>query len=61
MIGPEMGRAAFRLGMTVTLPAVSLLFVVHPGTAAFAVTVLTVLIGVLFMAFIALLVRYFSA
>ena len=55
---PQMGLAAFRLGMLVTLPAVVLLVFLPPGTAEFSITVFTVFIGVTFLGIVALLARW---
>ena len=60
-MAPELGRAAFKLGMTITLPGLwLLLFVVHPGSAAFAVTAFTVALGMLFMGVVTAVVRFLS-
>lgn len=59
-MAPEMGRAAFRLGMMIALPAFWLLFFERPGTAGFAVTVFTLLITGVFLLGVALVVRYMS-
>jgi hypothetical protein len=56
-VDPFVGRAAFRLGMLVTAPAVVLLLFLPPGTAEFSITVVTLLIGLTFLGLIALLVR----
>ena len=57
MIPAELGRAAFRLAMWVVLPAVVLLFFLKPGTAEHSVTVMTLVIGLIFLAGVTLLVR----
>ena len=54
---PQLGLAAFRLGMLVTFPAVVLLVFLRPGTAEFSITVFTVLIGMTFLGIVALLAR----
>jgi hypothetical protein len=54
---PELGRVAFRLAMWIVLPAVFLLLVLTPGTAEHSVTVLTLIIGLTFLAGVTLLVR----
>jgi hypothetical protein len=58
MISPEIGRAAFRSAMLIVLVALGLLIVLTPGTPEFAITVLTLVIGVLFMGLIFALVRF---
>ena len=57
MISPELGRAAFRSAMLIVLVALGLLVVLSPGTPEFAITVITLAVGVLFMALIFALVR----
>jgi hypothetical protein len=48
--------------MVILLPALwLLLFVVRPGTAAFAVTVLAAIVGGLLLAVVAILARMFSS
>jgi hypothetical protein len=54
---PELGRAAFRLGMLIVAPSVGLLLLLRPGTAEHSITVLTLLIGLTFLAGVTLLVR----
>ena len=62
MMSPQIGQAAFRLGMIILLPALwLLLFVVRPGTVAFAVTVLAATVGGLLLAVVAILARLFSS
>jgi hypothetical protein len=61
-MSPDMGRAAFRIGMIIALPALwLLLFVVRPGTAAFAATVVTAVIGLVFLALVAVIIKVFSS
>jgi hypothetical protein len=57
MLSPEIGRAAFRWAIFVVLVAVGLLATLSPGTPEFAVTVLTLLIGLLFVGVIIFWVR----
>ncbi len=52
-----MGRAAFRLGMMVTAPALALLPFLRPDTAEFGIAVLAAGVGLVFLALIALLAR----
>jgi hypothetical protein len=56
-VDPSLGRAAFRLGMLVTAPALTMLLFLPPGTAEFAITIVTAVIGFLFLGIVALLVR----
>jgi hypothetical protein len=58
MLSPEGGRAAFGWAMLIVLSAVGLLAVLSPGTPEFAVTVLTLLIGLIFLAMVVALVRF---
>ena len=57
MLSPEIGRAAFRWAIFIVLVAVGLLVTLSPGTPEFAVTVLTLLIGLLFAGVIIFWVR----
>ena len=57
MLSPELGKAAFRWAILIVLIALGLLVTLKPGTPEFAITVLTLLIGVLFLAMIAVFVR----
>ncbi len=59
-MGPEMGRAAFRMGMIITLPAVWLLFVTSPGTPARAITLLTLCVGLFFLGIVTVIIQFFS-
>ena len=60
MISPELGRAAFRSAILIVLVALGLLVVLSPGTPEFAITVVTLAIGVLFMGLIFALVRFLA-
>jgi hypothetical protein len=55
---PEVGKAAFRMAIFVVLVAVGLLFAVSPGTPEFAVTLLTLLIGLVFIGVVVVFVRF---
>jgi len=55
-----MGQAAFRLGLYITVMALVLLVFLQPGSAEFAVTIVTLLSGLTFLGLVALVVRYFS-
>lgn len=55
-----MGRTAFRVGMYITVSTLALLFFLRPGSAEFGVTVVTLVVGLLFLGLVALFVRYFS-
>ena len=56
-MSPELGQAAFRLAMLVVVPAVGLLLVLPSGTAEQSITIVTLAIGLTFLAVVALLVR----
>lgn len=57
MLSPELGRVAFRWAIFIILLAAGLLVTLSPGTPEFAVTVFTLLIGLLFVGLIAFCVR----
>jgi hypothetical protein len=57
MLSPEIGRVAFRWAIFIVLVAGVLLATLTPGTPEFAVTVLTLLIGVVFIAAIFVWIR----
>jgi len=57
MISPQMGRAAFRIAFVMVALSIILVFVLTPGSAEYWVSVLTLVLGVLFMGIIFVLVR----
>ena len=57
MIHPDLGRAAFRIAFYLILTSAALLFFVEPNSAGFVVTSITLGIGLVFAAIIAVLVR----
>ena len=57
MLSPEIGRYAFRWAIFIVLLAVALLVGLRPGTPEFAITLLTLLIGLLFLGVIVVFVR----
>src|SRR5437870_4101323 len=57
MLSPEVGRYAFRWAMFIVLVAVGLLATLRPGTPEFAITLLTLLIGVLFLGILVVCIR----
>jgi hypothetical protein len=57
VLSPEIGKAAFRFAIFILLMALGLLFTLRPGTPEFAITVVTLLIGAIFVGFILVLVR----
>ena len=58
MVSPEVARAGFRLAMLIVLLALGLLVTLSPGTPEFAITLFTLLIGLVFTGSIAALVRW---
>jgi hypothetical protein len=54
---PHLGQAGFRIGMFLALTAGGMLFFLQPGTAEFSITVITLLIGLMFIGLVAVLVR----
>ena len=59
-MSPEIGQAGFRLALFLVVCSGVLLFVVPRGTAEFAITVVTLLIGLAFSGLIALFIRVFG-
>ena len=57
VLSPEIGKAAFRVAMLIVLLAAGLLVTLRPDTPEFAITVLTLLIGLIFVGTIAALVK----
>ena len=57
MLSPEAGRAAFGWALLIVLGAAGLLAVLSPGTPEFAVTLLSLLIGLIFIAMVVVVVR----
>ena len=58
MLSPEMGRAAFGWAILIVLAAAVLLAVLTPGTPEFAVTLLTLLIGLAFLGIVVAYLRW---
>ncbi|HET6597950.1 MAG TPA: LPXTG cell wall anchor domain-containing protein [Anaerolineales bacterium] len=56
-MNPEAGQAWFRIAMMITLVSVVLVYLTEPDTAERVVSVLTLLIGLLFIGVIVVLVR----
>ncbi len=57
MLSPEVGRAAFTWAILLVIGAVGLLVVLRPGTPEFAITVVTLLIGLIFLGLVIALIR----
>jgi hypothetical protein len=58
MLSPDVARAGFRLAILIVLMALGLLATLTPGTPEFAITVFTLLIGLIFVGLIVALVRW---
>jgi hypothetical protein len=56
-MNPDFGQAWFRIATTITLVSVVLVFLTEPGTAERVVSVITLLIGLIFIGTIILLIR----
>ena len=56
-MNPDFGRAWFRIATTITVLSALLVFFTEPGTAERVVSVITLLIGLLFIGTIILLIR----
>lgn len=57
---PRLGRYALRIAMFIVLTAVGLLIVLPRGTAEYYITQFSLLIGLVFAAGVAALVRFLS-
>ena len=55
---PELGRAGLRIGFLIVIPSFFLMFFLDPGTPEYAITLLTLVMGVVFLVAITLLVLY---
>ena len=55
---PELGRAGFRIGFLIVVPSLFLMFFLEPGTAEYAITLVTLVMGVVFLVAVTLLVLY---
>ena len=56
-MNPEAGRAWFRIATMITLVSAVLVYFTDPGTAERVVSVITLLIGLLFIGVIIILIR----
>jgi hypothetical protein len=57
MIDPSTGELGFRIALFIILVTVGLLFIVQPGSAAFFVDLITLVIGLIFMGILIILIR----
>lgn len=56
-MNPQIGQAGLRIALFLILTAGGMLFVLHPGTAEFSITVVTLTLGLIFAGIIIVLVR----
>lgn len=56
-MSPEIGRLGVRIAAFPTLLSLLLLFVLEPGTAEFAISGITLVLGLLFIGAVTLIVR----
>jgi hypothetical protein len=56
-MNPDAGRAWFRIAVTITLVSAVLMFATKSGTAERVVSVITLIIGLLFIGTIVVLIR----
>ncbi len=56
-MNPDVGRAWFRIATTISVLSAVLVFLTKPGTAERVVSVITLLIGLVFIGTIILLIR----
>ena len=59
-MSPEMGRSFFRIAFFIAFVSAVLLPFLTPGTAEFVVALLTLLIGLIFIAAVIFVLRRFS-
>jgi hypothetical protein len=59
-MSPQLGQAAFRIGFFIAGSALVLLFLEPRGSVEFGVTVVTLVVGLVFIGSVVLFVRYFS-
>ena len=55
---PELGKAGFRIGFLIAVPSFLLLIFLEPGTAEYVITLVTLVMGVVFLVAVTLLVLY---
>jgi hypothetical protein len=57
MIDPDTGLLGFRIALFVVLGAIGCLFIIEPGSAAFYVDVITLIVGLFFIGILVVLIR----
>jgi hypothetical protein len=55
---PELGKAGFRIGFLIVVPSFLLLIFLEPGNAEYVITLVTLVMGVVFLVAVTLLVLY---
>ena len=55
---PELGKAGFRIGFLIVVPSFFLMFFLEPGSAGYVITLVTLVMGVVFLVAVTLLVLY---
>ena len=55
---PELGKAGFRIGFLIVVPSFFLMFFLDPGTPEYAITLFTLVMGMIFLVAVTLLVLY---
>lgn len=57
-MNPQLGQAAFRIGIYITLVSLVLLLLERRGSPEFGVTMITLVVGLVFISTVVLFVRY---
>jgi hypothetical protein len=55
---PELGKAGLRIGFLIVIPSFFLIFFLDPGTAEYAITLVNLVMGMVFLVAVTLLVLY---
>ena len=55
---PELGKAGLRIGFLIVVPSFFLMFFLDPGPAEYVITLVTLMMGVVFLVAVTLLVLY---
>jgi hypothetical protein len=59
-VDPQVGKAALQISLFIVVMAGGMLLFLTPGSPQFAITVFTLIIGLLFVGLVVVLVRRFS-
>ena len=57
MLNPKLGQAAFRIAFMMVAVSLLMIFLLTPGTAEYVISVVTLVLGIVFMGLIFVLVR----